>query len=305
LRNNILKIIKANYFLYRSLKFIYDLRVGLINLLNKIFGYKYLDLGSGAGRTELRWRNFDVQDDGEIIDENTTIDLKDNSIDYAHCSHFFEHISDKVAFNMLKEVNRVLKPGGTFRVTVPIQQFFINAYKNADKDYLKNMITNDNLNTWHIYGVDTESLEQLLIGVIGGIHNKNHRVTRWGFEENLNCEIPVVTYPFQDRLEGFYCGPVTNMSDDLIRKKLSELSTNDFVTWVLHESNSSPITKNIFPSWHKNDWSMERLEKYANIYGFSACYKSEYRALNFKMLSKRNREPLAKSSFSLYLNLVK
>ena len=83
------------------------------------------------------------------------------------------------------------------------------------------------------------------------------------------------------------------------------MSTHDFVMWILTESNSSQITKNVFPSWHKNDWPIEKIKSFSELCGFSSCVKSEYADLNFQILTKKNRESIVKRPFSLYVNLIK
>ncbi len=62
-----------------------------------------------------------------VCDLEKGIPLPDNSVEYAFSSHFLEHVSDLVFF--MKEVHRVLKPGGIFESFVP---HFSNPYYYSD-----------------------------------------------------------------------------------------------------------------------------------------------------------------------------
>ena len=141
--------------------------------------------------------------------------------------------------------------------------------------------------------------------MIAGIHNKNHKLTNWSFEEDFEAETPVLTYPFQHKLEGFYCGPPPYISDKLIKENLSKLSTHEFCLWLFSEGKRSKVTDGIFPSWHKNDWNLEKFIDYGNSVGFSEINKSEYSELNFNILNKKNREASDKKPLSLYINFIK
>ena len=97
--------------------------------------------------------------------------FKDISIDYIYSSHLLEHFSRDDALNICKEVFRVLKWGGVFRVIVPDLKeatlnyinndiSFFGGYKTkpiADQflDYLM-------LHSFHKRYYDEESLQNLL-----------------------------------------------------------------------------------------------------------------------------------------------
>lgn len=60
----------------------------------------------------------------------------DNSVDAIYCSHVIEHIENRYVAAMLKECQRVLKPGGIVRITCP------------DAEFLYKMTTLGNRNFW-------------------------------------------------------------------------------------------------------------------------------------------------------------
>jgi SAM-dependent methyltransferase len=299
------KFIKSSNLIMRLIYCIFTLKTVCIRSVNKLLPPKYIDIGSGKNMAEIGWSNIDVQEDGEVISETTRLQFETSSIDFIYSSHFFEHIDEATAENLLHEAYRVLKPGGVLRIVVPNQQFFIDEYRLKNYDYLKARIREENLNTWDVYGTDINSPEQLLIGVIAGIHNKEHRLTIWPFKEDARAEIPIFTYPFQSKMPGFYCGPPPYISNDLIREKLELLSTHEFCLWLFSLGKKSDITKGIFATWHKNDWPFEKFLNYGNSIGFTSIDKSEYGKFNFQILSQKKREAYDKKPLSLYVNFIK
>jgi predicted SAM-dependent methyltransferase len=65
-------------------------------------------------RYEVKWPN-------SITFHNLRkrLPYSDSSIDYAYTSHFLEHLTLEEAQRLMKEVFRVLKPGGIIRIVVP------------------------------------------------------------------------------------------------------------------------------------------------------------------------------------------
>ena len=82
----------------------------------------------GCGRTEKPgWIGLDHIDFGwnKLWDATKDqIPLADDSVDYLEADNFIEHIERKYWKQLFNECHRVLKPNGTFQITVP----------NADKD---------------------------------------------------------------------------------------------------------------------------------------------------------------------------
>ena len=76
-----------------------------------------INLGAGTWICE-NWIGLDkIQNN--YLNENTIFPIPDNSIEYIYSAHFFEHINDETAYNLLKESKRVLKPGGIIRIILP------------------------------------------------------------------------------------------------------------------------------------------------------------------------------------------
>ena len=58
------------------------------------------------------------------------IPFPDDSVDIVYHSHVLEHLDRPIARRFLREILRVLKPGGTLRIVVPDFEFLCRAYVN-------------------------------------------------------------------------------------------------------------------------------------------------------------------------------
>lgn len=90
-----------------------------------------LDLGCGPNKKHENWIGIDqtnykgVDLQGDVFEVLGKI--KTGSVDHVYSSHFFEHIDD--IFPLVKEIQRVLKVGGTLNVITP---HFSNPYFYSD-----------------------------------------------------------------------------------------------------------------------------------------------------------------------------
>lgn len=90
----------------------------------------YLNLGCWH-REIPGWIHVDLCDMPHIDFKSNINDLNmfnDNSVDLIYSSHSFEYFDVKEAPNVLKEWNRVLKPGGILRLAVPDFDSLIKLY---------------------------------------------------------------------------------------------------------------------------------------------------------------------------------
>lgn len=76
------------------------------------------------------WDNLDLLDHPGVIKHDLTQPLPyvDNSVDFAFSEHFLEHLTRKQGLAFLKEVRRVLKPGGVFRLVMPDLDYLLYQY---------------------------------------------------------------------------------------------------------------------------------------------------------------------------------
>lgn len=114
----------------------------------------YVNIGAGKWKHPL-WHNLDNPVEGydksfglksefknlikhDLILQNQ-LPFKDNSIEAIYCSHVVEHLNDKANEKLYSEINRVLRPGGTFRVTCPDLKLFKRMYERGDSEFLAKM----------------------------------------------------------------------------------------------------------------------------------------------------------------------
>ena len=79
-----------------------------------------LNLGCGFAK-KIGWVNVDAFDnckpDVKWDLNKFPYPFKDEEIDYIYCSHILEHVED--LFKTIKELERILKPGGVLHIRVP------------------------------------------------------------------------------------------------------------------------------------------------------------------------------------------
>lgn len=88
----------------------------------------------GAGTCELDgWVNTDVSPYMKnYVDISSTLPFEDGSVSHVFCEHMIEHVSVEIAQFFFEESYRILRPGGTFRVTTPDLEAHARAYLNSD-----------------------------------------------------------------------------------------------------------------------------------------------------------------------------
>ncbi len=99
-----------------------------------------LDLGGGDLHRD-GWITVDIDENSDIFwDLRRGIPFPNSSVNAVYSSHFFEHLTYHDGQAVLREVLRVLKPGGTISVCVPDARMYIDAYLgkrelDPDRDY--------------------------------------------------------------------------------------------------------------------------------------------------------------------------
>lgn len=73
-----------------------------------------LNLGCGSNRLD-GWKNYDAD-----LDFTKRLPFGDNTAEFILIEHALEHTDMRQAFLFMEEARRVLKPGGTLRICVPM-----------------------------------------------------------------------------------------------------------------------------------------------------------------------------------------
>ena len=79
----------------------------------------------GAERTE---RLRSIGENIVVHDLSKGIPAADSSVDAVYHSHMLEHLDREVAEGFMREVRRVLRPGGIQRISVPDLEGYVRAY---------------------------------------------------------------------------------------------------------------------------------------------------------------------------------
>lgn len=91
-----------------------------------------LELGSGPVRRE-GWVTVDMCKGADVFwDLRLLLPFCDNSFSFVYSSHVIEHFSYRQLDRVLREMYRVLAPGGVMSVCVPDARLFIDLYTSRD-----------------------------------------------------------------------------------------------------------------------------------------------------------------------------
>lgn len=96
-----------------------------------------LHLGCGANILP-GWRNHDLD-----MDIRVPLPFPDDSIHFVFAEHLVEHVAPGEAWTFFREVRRVLKPGGVFRVIVPCVELVFRRYDTQYAEFLRRVTATD------------------------------------------------------------------------------------------------------------------------------------------------------------------
>ncbi len=92
---------------------------------------KKLQIGTGTNILD-GWLNTDIEPVGRkvaFMDASERFPFEDNTFDYAFSEHNIEHLSFEGGQRMLREILRVLKPGGRVRIVHPDLARLLDLYR--------------------------------------------------------------------------------------------------------------------------------------------------------------------------------
>lgn len=188
--------------------------------LIKEYEHKGVKLNVGCGTDYKKgWINIDNNSDNNIkrLDLNwdllKPLPIPSNSADYVFSEHFFEHFNIEDAQMIMRDLMRVLKPGGVMRIAMPDLKWVVNNYlhtpinkdpviKNFGFDFVKTRAEwmNMSFRWWgHQWLYDWEELER--------------RIKDAGFEKIEQCKMKKSKHKdlrnLETRSESFLIAEVT------------------------------------------------------------------------------------------------
>jgi predicted SAM-dependent methyltransferase len=95
----------------------------------------FLNLSSGPrGLDDIHWLNVDGYRDRNVhylLDISRTLPFRANSFDGVFCEHVLEHFSLEDGERIVREICRILRPGGCLRIIVPDAELILRRYFSA------------------------------------------------------------------------------------------------------------------------------------------------------------------------------
>jgi predicted SAM-dependent methyltransferase len=148
----------------------------------------------GSGPVELPgWLNSDLVSGDLYLDAGRQLPLPDSSFAYVFSEHLIEHLSEPAGLRLLRETHRIVRPGGTVRITTPDLRKIIALYEDRNET------------------ISLADYARFLDGVTGRQHQRacqvfNDFVRLWGHryvydEEDLTAKLAQVGFVEVERRE--------------------------------------------------------------------------------------------------------
>jgi len=116
---------------------------------------RFYNLGAGSFNHPC-WTNLDLYPDGQAPKPHLFYDLMslqplplpDERAELIYCSHTLEHVTDEAVKNALREMHRVLRPGGFVRLVTPDIDLSYRAWRDKDIAFFDWVTRYDKTNAW-------------------------------------------------------------------------------------------------------------------------------------------------------------
>ncbi len=233
-----------------------------------------INIGSGGNFSYWFWEGID-QLDGEYLNKHSTVPYEDGSLSFVYTSHFLEHVDDDVAKNVFKEVFRVLKPGGVFRIVVPNFTRFHKSILDNDMKYFEK-IGFLGRNEWINHGVE-KTVENLALHWFSNYQNQ-----------------PFIESEKDFKKDDFYRGPPIIDKNEIL-KAARNMTTLEFGQWAV----SKVPSQYIINGGHISTWTHKKIEDSLVATGFSHGEESSYSESLSKDMSEFDKKP-SRSKLSIY-----
>ena len=139
---------------------------------------KYLNIGGGPLFREPGWINLDsaksdINQFPFAFTEDCILPIPTGTVHLVYSSHCFEHLSDGTVLQLLREIRRVLRPGGELVIKIPNYQLVKDALENRDASFFDKWDLDEIAKTWAVNGV-TDSLENRASMIYCGYWNRQY-----------------------------------------------------------------------------------------------------------------------------------
>lgn len=165
-----------------------------------------LNIGCGTDYKE-GWINIDNNSDDNVKRLDLNWDLRDplpfkeNSVDFVFNEHFFEHLTVEEGQAAMKDLMRVLKPGGVMRIAMPDLERVVNNYLNTP-------LSKDPVIKKHGFGYVKTKAEWINMSFRWWGHKwlydwdeLKRRLNDAGYDKVQRCELGKSSYPELRNLE--------------------------------------------------------------------------------------------------------
>jgi SAM-dependent methyltransferase len=146
-----------------------------------------LHIGS-AGHLIEGWVNIDAGGADLALNINWGLPFQDNSVAFAYSAHVLEHLrySDQAPV-FVRDVLRVLAPGGTVRFVVPDLRKLLTAYAKGNSDFFADRHKFYPLNDGFMNG-EVANLDYVLLYSGAGPQNLNYN-HKFGYDATTLCKL--------------------------------------------------------------------------------------------------------------------
>ena len=279
--NSILKLVSK-----KLVKKIESFNLKFVAAINSFIRCEKINLGSGK-KSWISWRCFDALTYPTIetlnFDKNTKLPENVKDIRLFYSSHNLEHLDDKTATNLLKQVHERLRIGGKFVIKMPDFEYLLEMYRKNKLKQINDPGVLDTMYTWPNRNIAT-TIENKISMVFCGYMSKSYGNHFVG-----------------DRLVSLspYHGPCT-----IPNELLKDLLLNHSVRDISKTLNQYAISDSDFGQFnHQNAWSRKDLIEILEKMGFGFMTSDRER------ISKKYKFsiPDIKTSYnsSMYLEFIK
>ena len=147
----------------------------------------FLNLGSGPrGLKDPHWVNVDGFPDTNVqylLDFGKPLPFYNASFDGVFCEHVMEHFTREDGERIAREVHRILRPGGCFRIVVPDGELALRRYFEAPEELVERRGKGEGtpmeiVNLYfrqryeHQFAYDWSTMEKMLLSAGFGVVNR-------------------------------------------------------------------------------------------------------------------------------------